>query len=495
MLQLSEKQVDRRLRHDNPWWETGRGGAPEVDAWPRRDYFAPFAQLVRETGGRRAVALMGPRRVGKTVMLHQEIAALLADGVPPTHIVYLSLDVPLYSGQPLEHLLRQYFQLQGLGAADACYVFFDEVQYLMEWEGQLQSLVDSHRHCRFIACGSAAAALRLKGVESGAGRCASFLLPPLTFAEYLRFIGKEATLVEHDPAATARYPYRARDVALLNEEFLNYLNHGGFPEAVFAARGQADPRRYGQRTIPGDLLDQALIGDLPSLYGIQDSQELYRLFNVLAYNTGHEVTLEALSQGASVAKNTLSRYLEYLEAAFLIHRIHRVDQEARPFQRATSFKVYLTNPSLRAALFGPLAAADEGVEHLAETAVFSQGLHRQIDMETIHFSRWKGGKVDMVSLDPHTQRPRFVLEVKWSDRAATDAREVWGLLDFCRLHKVRDPLVITRAVETIKTLDGINLHYRPASLCCYTVGKGLWGPPVGVSGPSAAPSVGSYPEG
>ncbi|OGA44455.1 MAG: hypothetical protein A3G24_23120 [Betaproteobacteria bacterium RIFCSPLOWO2_12_FULL_62_13] len=53
--------------------------------------------------------------------------------------------------------------------------------------------------------------------------------------------------------------------------------------------------------------------DLPSLYGISDIQELSSLFNTLAYNTGRELGLEDLSRTSHVAKNTLIRYLEYLD--------------------------------------------------------------------------------------------------------------------------------------------------------------------------------------
>ena len=44
--------------------------------------------------------------------------------------------------------------------------------------------------------------------------------------------------------------------------------------------------------------------------------------------------------------------MEYLAAAFLLRRMGRIDQNARHFKKVTSFKVYLTNPSMRSALFG-----------------------------------------------------------------------------------------------------------------------------------------------
>lgn len=80
-------------------------------------------------------------------------------------------------------------------------------------------------------------------------------------------------------------------------------------------------------------------------------QELNALFNTLAYNTAQELSLEDLSQSSGVSKPTLGKYLEYLEAAFLIKRLRRVDNNARQFKKIMTFKVFLTNPTMRAALF------------------------------------------------------------------------------------------------------------------------------------------------
>ncbi|WP_138477225.1 DUF4143 domain-containing protein [Dyadobacter bucti] len=94
-----------------------------------------------------------------------------------------------------------------------------------------------------------------------------------------------------------------------------------------------------------------MLRDLPSLYGIQDVQELNAFFPTLVYFCGTEVSLDALSKNSGIDKNLLKKYLEYLEAAFLIRLVHRIDDNPKRFQRANFYKVFLTNPSLRSALF------------------------------------------------------------------------------------------------------------------------------------------------
>ena len=136
-----------------------------------------------------------------------------------------------------------------------------------------------------------------------------------------------------------------------------------------------------------------------------------------------------------------------------------------------TFKVYLTNSTMRAALFAPLTADHPAIGHLVETAVFSQWLHNDAYIESLHYARWKKGEVDLVSLDAR-QKPRFAVEVKWTDRAWDDPREVKGLIEFARLHKLgRKPLVTTRTARGVKTIDGVEVEFAPTSLHCYTVGR------------------------
>ncbi len=314
----------------------------------------------------------------------------------------------------------------------------------------------------------AAAALKTRSAESGAGRFTEFVLPPLTFAEYLRFIEREAELIEAVPADTGAPRFRTTNVFALNEEFVNYLNYGGYPEAVFTAGVRADPRRF----IKSDIIDKVLLRDLPSLYGIADVQELNRLFNTLAYNTAGELSLEDLSKTSHVAKNTLVRYLDYLEAAFLIRRLRRVDEDAAHFRRMTTFKVFLTNPTMRAALFGPVTDQDAAMGSLTETAIFSQWLHNASFVDTLYYARWARGEVDLLSLDTARQRPQFAIEVKWSDRAGENPKEIRGLIEFARRHPLpRLPLLTTISTAGVRYFGDVAVELEPASLHGYTVAK------------------------
>jgi len=471
MLEISKQEIINRLYLDNSWWSED-GIEKRYSDMPRRFYYESFFALVATTQINRAVVLMGPRRVGKTVMVHHAISGLIEKDIDSKKIMYLSLETPIFTGLSLEKIVNIFQEEFSYSKDSELYIVFDEVQYLPNWEVHLKSLVDSFPAYKFIATGSAAAALRLKSKESGAGRFTDFLLPPLTFAEYLMFINKESMMnnISEDPDSEDHNFFRSDNISRLNAEFINYLNYGGYPEAVFSIEIQENSGRF----IKSDIIDKVLLRDLPSLYGISDIQELNTLFTTIAYNTGNEVSLEELSQSSGVTKNTLKRYIEYLEAAFLIKIVQRVDDTARTFKRATKFKVYLTNPSMRAALFGPVDANSSAMGPLTETAIFSQWFHNQ-DLDRLHYARWRQGEVDIVWVNKELQSPEWCVEVKWSDLPVNDHRKIKGLLSFSKKNNLKDVLVTTKTLYKEKNIGGVNVRFVPSAEYTYTLGKNILG--------------------
>lgn len=474
MLEIAKEDIISRLQFDNPWWEQGKDGKIVYENTTRRKYFTAFYQKIINFSVRRAIVLMGPRRVGKTVMVYHSVRELLNSGIEAKNILYLSLETPIYTGLTLEKILGYFQELFNHGRDAQLFIFFDEIQYLRNWEIHLKSLVDSFLDYRFVATGSAAAALRLKSNESGAGRFTDYILPPLTFAEYLMFIGRETELITaisaNDPLQPYKYKYSTSNIDVLNQEFVNYLNFGGYPEAVFSETIRQDPGQY----IKSDIIDKVLLRDLPSLYGINDIQELNRLFTTLAYNSGNEVSLDALSKSSGVAKNTIKRYLEYLEAAFLIRRVERIDQNAKRFKRAMCFKVYLTNPSMRAALFGQLKADSEAMGAMTETAIFSQWQHSMTIQ--LYYARWNSGEIDIVHLKPANQSPSWAVEVKWSDRPYRFNSELDNCIEFVKKNpSMSQPIMVTSQTITDENFIYKDVHFlfEPASLYAYELGANL----------------------
>ncbi|MBP6183118.1 ATP-binding protein [Flavobacterium sp.] len=464
----TSKRIER-LQYENPWWTSGNVQQTYQDM-SKRLYFDLFYPFVKETDVKRAVVLMGPRRVGKTVMMYHTIQELIKENITPKKIFFIGIDNPIYMHLSLEDILLLAKEAVQLNDLEGCFVFFDEIQYLKDWERHLKVLVDSYPKTKFVVSGSAAAALRLQSSESGAGRFTDFMLPPLTFHEYIHLKGL------HHLVQPKNILYNGKEIPFFithdnkafNKEFFHYLNFGGYPEVVLSEKIQSDMGRY----VKNDIVDKVLLRDLPSLYGIKDVQELNSFFSYLAYNTGNEFSFERLGKDSGIAKEIIKKYLEYLEAAFLIKVIHKIDDNAKKFKRVTSFKVYLTNSSLRTALFSPIVETDKETGNMVETAIFSQWMHREnLDLK---YARWKMGRaegeVDIVLLDNKLFKPQWCVEIKWSNRYVEKPQELNSLIYFCKQNNFKATLVTTIDISDNKTIEEINITYVPAAVYAYNIG-------------------------
>ncbi|MBK7147176.1 MAG: AAA family ATPase [Xanthomonadales bacterium] len=175
-----DQQVADHLKRLNPWW-SGAGMDGETLALRPRAYLDPVRRLLRESSLRRAIVLLGPRRVGKTILIRHLIADLLATGVAEQRISYVEMDHPLLHGQSLERSCgRSRFRTRRRSVR---YLFFDEIQSHKDWEKYLRRWSITAPTCAFRVSGSAAAAL--KRAEYGIRRKQVHRLPAPT-ADFLR---------------------------------------------------------------------------------------------------------------------------------------------------------------------------------------------------------------------------------------------------------------------------------------------------------------------
>jgi predicted AAA+ superfamily ATPase len=457
MKDVSKQQVADHLKRLNPWWSSTRMDSETLELRPRA-YLGPVRQLLVEPNLRRAVVLLGPRRVGKTILIRHLIADLLRSGAPAQRMAYVEMDHPLLHGQSLAALVQQIEETAPDGAGTR-YLFFDEIQSHKDWEKHLKPLVDHRPDLRILVSGSAAAALKRQSMESGAGRFTDFLLPPLTFSEYLHLRPETPAISDENPDF-----YRLKDIGLLNEQFVQYVNFGGYPELALSPAVRGDPARF----IKSDIVDKVLLRDLPQLYGIQDIQELNSLFILLALNTAEEVSFEKLSQRSGIGKQTIQKYIEYLEAAFLIKRVFRVDQDGKRYQRARNFKVYLTNSAMYTGLFGVKSADDPEFGHLVETALFAQRFHEDA---RLNYARWgtEDNEVDLVE-SSRALKPVAALEIKWSDKHADKPESLKGLMRFVRNNDLPVAWATTRSKFGQQIIAGSEIRQWPAAALAFHYG-------------------------
>lgn len=266
---------------------------------------------------RKVVTLVGIRRSGKTYLLYDTMRRLVAAGVDRRRILYLNFEddrlLPIRTAE-LDLILRAHEELYPEVAGRKKYLFFDEVQDVPVWETFVRRLHDTEE-ARLYVTGSSSH-LPAREIATGLrGRSVSYEVFPLSFSEFLAFRG-----LKHEPYSRAS---ESRLAAALED----YLRIGGLPEVVLAEEALR-PR------ILKEYVDLVFYKDLVERYGVSNPQVLRLL---LRHCLGHPSSLfnahklyhDFRSRGLRLSKDTVYRYLGYLEESFVVFPLSVAERSMR----------------------------------------------------------------------------------------------------------------------------------------------------------------------
>lgn len=234
-----------------------------------------YKELLEAIDGNPAVALLGPRQVGKTTL------ALEVGSTRPT--LYLDLE-SVYDRAKLTDPERY------LAEHEDELVILDEVHRVPELFQSLRGLIDrGRRHGkragRFLLLGSASMDLLKQSGESLAGRIAYLELAPF-----------DALEVED---------------AQMDRLWLR----GGFPSS-FLAGSDAASLKWRQ-----DFIRTYLERDIPQLGPRVPAETLRRFWTMLAHDQSSLLNAATLARGLGVDGKTVARYLDLLVDLLLVRRL------------------------------------------------------------------------------------------------------------------------------------------------------------------------------
>ena len=178
MAIISEEQLTKMFMQYNPWWNEPSASIPEAQLHKRVAFYETVKTIEHESL-RRFVLLSGMRRVGKTTILFQLLERLLAQGVPPKNILYVSFDNPIVKMVNMDAVLEAYDHC--FPAEGERYLLFDEIQYADSWELWMKVIYDMRKDIKMVATGSASPILERGSADSGVGRWRVLRVPPLSF--------------------------------------------------------------------------------------------------------------------------------------------------------------------------------------------------------------------------------------------------------------------------------------------------------------------------
>jgi hypothetical protein len=390
----------------NPWWVSGKVQKEFLHLGKRDTY----EELLQYATSKQIIVLTGLRRTGKTVTLHQVIDHLLQKN-PKDTIIYYSYDL---LDQSIEEALEYYNQiLKKDFRKDKVTVFIDEIQKRDNWENELKLLYDNYPNLKFFISGSASLFIEKKTKESLAGRTYSFIMQPLSFAEYLRL---KRVNYDSNPALYGRE---------LKKQLILYLQSGGFPELLH----EEDAIKI-QKYVKESVADKIIYADIPNAFEIEEPGLLESIFSIVSASPGMVIDYESLASDLKRNRKTISNYLLYLEKAFLVRKLYNYSRNLLTNEK----KLKRFYPSSTA--FAYLHNADMG--QITETAVLMNKQFR-------YFSRKGNKEVDFVSEDASPTEMKYAENIR--------RKELSGFFSFIEKEGAKRGIVITK--DTEKTEGGI----------------------------------------
>ena len=448
-------QLAQELSRLNPWWRDSRWALTDPDLREAADTGLSYRSGALSglvTGA--LYVLRGPRRVGKTVALKQQIEDLIADEVPPTAIIRVAADN--MAAKELRTLVQN-TALPMLPAGHRRVWFFDEISSVTgNWAQEIKWLRDNDpafREATVVLTGSNAAALTEAGGELAGRRGRETNLDrslfPMGFRTFADLVA-HAPLPDmepldvaslHGPIARSAYQASLPWLDDLVRLWDTYLTYGGFPRSV-AAAAVGDP-------VPASFVNdlfEVIAGDAFKHSQLGTNREM-ALLERLWLSMASPASLSSIGRDVDVRHEVVARHVGYLRASFLLWACPQKSPDAWLARERAQDKLYAVDPlvaqlahlrnterhgidptvltemqlgmSIRRQVLSGIKTAENDEflfhvrtparkeidfvsPHLGDTAVegkYSEGGSWRGDAATVNASRWKGLLVTRNVLD------------------------------------------------------------------------------------------------
>ncbi len=199
------------------------------------------------------------------------------------------------------------------------------------------------------------------------------------------------------------------------------LVFGSYPEVITA-------ESFNQKKEILTLIrDSYLFKDILELENIKNSQKIFDLLRLIAFQIGHEVSLQELGTSLGMSKNTVERYLDLLEKAFVIKRVFGFSRNLRKEITKTS-RFYFLDNGIRNAVIGNFNGLNnrDDIGQLWENYLFIERMKKR-EYKNIYASQYFWRTYDRKEIDLVEERDGklFGYEFKWNTKKKIKAPKSW----------------------------------------------------------------------
>ncbi|MEK6973332.1 MAG: ATP-binding protein [archaeon] len=401
---------------NNPWWI---GKEIEKVKGLKKRFLTQ--EIVKYLDNPQIIAIIGLRRVGKTILMHHIIEGLLSK-TDAKRILYFSFDEIMGKDPEIIDKLLNVYENEILKTElKETYVFLDEINNIPDWQVILKRYYDLDKKIKFVVSGSSSLFIK-KTKESLAGRLFDFELTPLNFREFLYLRGIEIKDIN----------LQAGDI---KKELSNYFVKGGFPELIWEENFEKINKYIKS------IIEKIILYDIPKIYKIEESETLYEIFKTLALKPGAIIEYQKIATAFKITYQTASKYVSYLEKSFLIRLLY--NYRGSPIARARkSKKIYLGTHCLASAFLSNEAGIYSNIPFIVENIVAA-------NLDAKFFWR-KYYEIDIL----HNNMP---IEVKYQDNMPN----ISGAIKVTQELKSNKAIIITKDIEKREIKENIEIEYIP----------------------------------
>lgn len=247
--------------------------------------------ILKKLQPNKVIIVFGARRVGKTVLV-KEILQRLNEPV----LILNGEDINVHD-KLARWSIENYKQL--IGSYSVLYI--DEAQKIPDIGKKLKLMVDEIEGLKIIVSGSSALDISKEAGEPLTGRKYSFNLYALSENEYNQV---ENSLTK-------------------SENLKERLIFGNYPELLQLAN-RSDKIDYLNEMVSSYLLKDILIYE-----NIKNSQTIFNLLRLIAFQIGAEVSMQELGKQLGISKNTVEKYLDLLAKVFILYKVVGFSRNSR----------------------------------------------------------------------------------------------------------------------------------------------------------------------
>lgn len=278
-------------------------------------------RLLKKMNDHKALIILGPRQSGKTTLVNA-----LTDQIGSPVLWWNGDDFQVRLMLSVLSLAN----LQGL-IGNAPLLVIDEAQRIENIGLCIKIIVDNIPGVKVIATGSSAFELANRINEPMTGRKWEYILLPLSYKEMVNYHGelKEISSLQHR------------------------MIYGYYPEVVNNPGKETD--------ILKQLSDSYLYKDILTWEKIHKPDRMEKLARALAFQVGNQVSYHELGQITGLDNETVEKYIDLLEKAFIVYRLGTLSRNLRNELKSTR-KIYFYDNGIRNALinsFNPLEMRDD----------------------------------------------------------------------------------------------------------------------------------------